>query len=85
MPQLHGAGADPPLAAQRGGLLERIERERRQGERRLQSAAGGLKERRRRPERRVGARDLFDATEFAVEERDEALADGEVTRIHHLV
>lgn len=72
-----------PLPRSQEGLLERLQRERRSGDRRVSQsiadfvahgvaegvpAQGGPGERRQRIERRVGARDLFDATELATEE-----------------
>lgn len=75
------------MPAQRSAeaLLERLGRERRQRDRRRGEHAPAGTERRRVTDRRVGARDLFDATELAVEEAAEPFADGEVTRIHRLV
>lgn len=72
-----------PLPRSQEGLLERLQRERRSGDRRVSQsiadfvapgfaegvpAQGVPGERRHRIERRVGARDLFDATELATEE-----------------
>lgn len=79
------AAALAPLPRSAEGLLEQLSRERRQGERR-QEAHGPEPEtsmnrsagpERRRRERRVGARDLFDATDLVVEEIEE----GELTGI----
>ena len=55
-------------------LLQALDRERRREPRRVAtgvSSPHGQKERRKRVERRVGARDLFDATELAEEVADE--------------
>lgn len=78
------AAALAPLPRSAEGLLERLSRERREGERRQAQAPepGANMNRstapeRRRKERRVGARDLFDATDLVVEE----IEDGELTGI----
>ncbi|MCS6914362.1 MAG: hypothetical protein RMK29_06455 [Myxococcales bacterium] len=77
------AQALPLLPRSPEGLLERLQRERRCGERR-RLAQGPQGPERRVRERRLGARDALDVTEFAVEELDAAVADSEVTRIHCL-
>lgn len=77
------AQALPLLPRSPESLLERLQRERRCGERR-RLAQGPRGVERRLRERRLGTRDVLDATEFAVEELDAPLADGEVTRIHRL-
>jgi hypothetical protein len=90
------AAAVRPLPRTPEGLVSRLTRDRRHGERRKQpmSRTTEQKDRRHLPDRRVGLRDLFDATDLAVEIKDEpgwgwpdppAPEDADVTRIHHRI